>query len=186
MRAGGVAMSTAESLSAGDAPADELFRVQYQALRRLARSRLRRSEDITLLNTTSLVHESWLRMHRSSEFSPEDEGRFLGCAARVMRFVVVDHVRQRHAERRGGANTDVTLGTDLGNALGVDDHDVIRIHEALEQLAAVDPRLTQVVEMRCFAGLDEQAIGLALGVTERTVRRHWHKALLLLKALLSE
>ena len=179
-------MNGAESPGARDPQADELFRVQYQALRRLARSRLRRSEGITLLDTTSLVHESWLRMHRSSGFSAEDEGRFLGCAARVMRFVVVDHVRQRHAERRGGANTDITLGTDLGNALGVDDRDVIRIHEALEQLAVVDPRLTQVVEMRCFAGLDEQAIGLALGVTERTVRRHWHKALLLLKALLSD
>jgi RNA polymerase sigma factor (TIGR02999 family) len=179
-------MKNAESRGAGDPQADELFRSQYQALRRLARSRLRRSEDITLLDTTSLVHESWLRMHRSSEFSSDDEGRFLGCAARVMRFVVVDHVRQRHAERRGGANTDITLSTDLGNALGVDDRDVIRIHEALEQLAAVDPRLTQVVEMRCFAGLDEQAIGLALGVTERTIRRNWQKALLLLRALLSD
>ena len=101
-----------------------------------------------------------------------------------MRFVVIDFVRQRHAERRGGDQLHVTLNTEVAEAAGLQDDNVLRIHEALEELARVDNRLAQIVEMRCFGGLDELAIAQALGITDRTVRRDWQKARLLLKAVL--
>jgi RNA polymerase sigma factor (TIGR02999 family) len=164
--------------------ADELFRMMYQDLRRLASSRLRRSENITMLDTTALVHESYLRFQHQSDLGGMSQGQFLAYAARVMRFVVIDFVRQRHAERRGGDHLHVTLNTDIAESISVKDDDVIRIHEAIEELAQVDDRLARIVEMRCFAGLDELAIAEALGVTDRTIRRDWQKARLLLKAVL--
>lgn len=164
--------------------ADELFRLMYQDLRRLASSRLRRSEDITMLDTTALVHESYLRFQHQSDLGGMTQGQFLAYAARVMRFVVIDFVRQRHAERRGGDQLHVTLNTDVAESVSVKDDDVVRIHDAIEELAQVDDRLARIVEMRCFAGLDELAIAQALGVTDRTVRRDWQKARLLLKAVL--
>lgn len=164
--------------------ADELFRMMYQDLRRLASSRLRRSENITMLDTTALVHESYLRFQHQSDLGGMSQGQFLAYAARVMRFVVIDFVRQRHAERRGGDQLHVTLNTDIAESVSVKDDDVVRIHEAIEELAQVDDRLARIVEMRCFAGLDELAIAEALGVTDRTIRRDWQKARLLLKAVL--
>lgn len=164
--------------------ADELFRLMYQDLRRLASSRLRRSEDITMLDTTALVHESYLRFQHQTDLGGMTQGQFLAYAARVMRFVVIDFVRQRHAERRGGDQLHVTLNTDVAESVSVRDDDVVRIHDAIEELAQVDDRLARIVEMRCFAGLDELAIAQALGITDRTVRRDWQKARLLLKAVL--
>ena len=164
--------------------ADELFRMMYQDLRRLASSRLRRSENITMLDTTALVHESYLRFQHQSDLGGMTQGQFLAYAARVMRFVVIDFVRQRHAERRGGDHLHVTLNTEVAESVSVKDDDVIRIHDAIEELAQVDDRLARIVEMRCFAGLDELAIAQALGITDRTVRRDWQKARLLLKAVL--
>jgi RNA polymerase sigma factor (TIGR02999 family) len=164
--------------------ADELFRTMYQDLRRLASSRLRRSENITMLDTTALVHESYMRFQNQSDLGGMSQGQFLAYAARVMRFVVIDFVRQRHAERRGGDHLHVTLNTEVAESVSIKDDDVVRIHEAIEELAQVDDRLARIVEMRCFAGLDEMAIAQALGITDRTVRRDWQKARLLLKAVL--
>ena len=164
--------------------ADELFRLMYQDLRRLASSRLRRSESVTLLDTTALVHESYLRFQHQSDLGGMTQGQFLAYAARVMRFVVIDFVRQRHAERRGGDHLHVTLNTEVAESVSIKDDDVVRIHEAIEELAQVDDRLARIVEMLCFAGLDEMAIAEALGITDRTVRRDWQKARLLLKAVL--
>ncbi|HJV72525.1 ECF-type sigma factor [Ideonella sp.] len=168
---------------APDTP-DELFRQMYQDLRRLASSRLRRSENITMLDTTALVHESYLRFQHQSDLGGMTQGQFLAYAARVMRFVVIDFVRQRHADRRGGDHLHVTLNTDVAESVSVRDDDVVRIHDAIEELAQVDDRLARIVEMRCFAGLDEISIAQALGITDRTVRRDWQKARLLLKAVL--
>lgn len=163
---------------------DALFLELYQELRRIARAKLRQNESITLLDTTGLVHESYLRFQKMGHVEIHDQGQFLGYAARVMRFVVIDFVRQRHAERRGGGAVHVTLGSEILDGLPTDDDHVLRVHEALEDLAQVDARLVRIVEMRCFAGLDEQAIASALGVTDRTIRREWKKARLMLKAAL--
>jgi RNA polymerase sigma factor (TIGR02999 family) len=168
-------------VNAGDSAAREsLFAVLYQDLRTLARSRLRRSETITLLDTTSLVHESYLRYVNSRDLDFADRGKFFAYAASVMRSIIVDEVRRRHAERRGGSAEHVTLSTDAVDSLARDDEEILNVHEALEELAALDPRLARVVEMRYFAGLSENDIAVALGVTDRTVRRDWDKARTLL------
>jgi RNA polymerase sigma factor (TIGR02999 family) len=174
-----------QRIKAGDAAAREsLFALLYQDLRRLARSRLRRNETITLLDTTSLVHESYLRFLNAHELDFTDRGKFFAYAASVMRSIVVDEVRKRHAERRGGSAVHVELDTGVGDVLSREDDQVIRVHDALDELSALDPRLAQVVEMRYFAGLTEADIAGVLGVTERTVRRDWDKARTLLFAAL--
>ena len=170
-----------QRVNAGDTAArNTLFELLYRDLHKLARSRLRRSETITLLDTTSLVHESYLRYVNSRDLDFADRGKFFAYAASVMRASIVDEVRKRHAERRGGAAEHVVLDTGSMDAMAPDDEQIIRIHEALDELAALDPRLAQVVEMRYFAGLTENDISAALGVTDRTVRRDWDKARTLL------
>ncbi len=172
-------------VNAGDPVArDALFSALYDELRKLARSRLRQSETITVLNTTSLVHESYLRYLNARELDFADRGKFFAYAATVMRSIVIDEVRKRRTERRGGDVERVPLDTSAIDSLAADDEQVIRVHEALEQLSALDPRLGKVVEMRYFAGLDEEEIAATLGVTARTVRRDWDKARTLLFAAL--
>ena len=174
-----------QRIKGGDPAAREsLFAVLYQDLRTLARARLRHHETITLLDTTSLVHESYLRFLNAHELDFADRGKFFAYAASVMRSIVVDEVRKRHAERRGGSAVHVELDTSVGDALAREDDHVIRVHDALDELSALDPRLAQVVEMRYFAGLTEAEIAGVLGVTERTVRRDWDKARTLLFAAL--
>ena len=163
-------------------PAEALFNELYQRLRGLARAHLRRNEPITLLDTTGLVHESYVRLAQAAPMSFVDRQHFLRSASRVMRFVVVDFIRKRHAQSRGGELMQVTLDTDLGESLTLHDAHMIRLHEALDDLERIDERLASIVEMRCYAGLGEAEIALALGVTVRTVRRQWVKARTILKA----
>lgn len=162
--------------------AGPLFDELYDRLRRLARAQLRRHEPITLLDTTSLVHESYLRLAQAGPGSFADRGQFLAYASRVMRFVVIDFIRRHRAPSRGGDLLQVTLDTGLGERLTLHDAQMVRLHDALQDLAQIDERLASIVEMRCFGGLDELQIASALGITDRTVRRHWQKARVLLKA----
>lgn len=101
-----------------------------------------------------------------------------------MRSVVVDLVRARQADRRGGGQQMLTLDTAVAEHTPQADDDVLKVHEALDELGQAEPRLAQVVEMRYFAGLAERDIAEALGVTERTVQRDWQKARLFLAASL--
>lgn len=162
----------------------ELFSLLYRELRQLAHYRLLKSGHVTLLDTTSLVHETFLRVARAGRLEISDRSQFLAYAARVMRSVVVDFVRQRVAERRGGDQGHVTLDTESTGHLPSPEDEIIRVNDALEELAKVDPRLVKVVEMRYFAGLLDEDIAAALGVNARTVRRDWQKARLLLSLAL--
>jgi RNA polymerase sigma factor (TIGR02999 family) len=181
-------------MSEGDSLTDQIRRAQdgdeaalrlvfdatYTALRGLARSRLSRGKRHTLLDTTSLVHEAYLRFADSGRLQIGDREHFLRYASHVMRSVIVDFVRERVAARRGGSAVHVTLDSEIGNALGTGEDEILKVHEALEELAQHDPRLVQVVEMRYFAGMTEAEIGAVLGINDRTVRRAWQKARLLL------
>ena len=169
-----------------DAPVSvrALFPSLYHELRRLARSRLASSGRHTLLDTSALVHEAFLRMQRDGGVQLKDREHFLAYAATTMRSVVIDFVRRRSAERRGGAAEHVTLDTQAAQTLGASDDEILAVHGALDTLAKVDARLVRVVEMRYFAGLGDAEIGAALGVTDRTVRRDWERARLLLAELL--
>ena len=163
---------------------EDLFELLYHELRRLARSRLASGGRNVLLDTTALVHESFLRLQGAGKVDLRDRNHFMAYAATAMRSVIVDYVRQRAAEKRGGDVDHVTLDTGLAETLGATDAEIVEVHEALEALGQVDPRLVQVVEMRYFAGLSDDEIGAALGVAGRTVRRDWDRARLLLAEML--
>lgn len=162
----------------------ELFPALYRELRRLARSKLARGGRHSLLDTSALVHESYLRMQREGGVALRDREHFLAYAAATMRSIVVDHIRRRNTGRRGGDAEHVTLDTRAARQVGASDDEVLAVHEALEILTEVDARLVQVVEMRYFVGLSDAEIGSALGVNERTVRRDWVRARLLLADML--
>jgi len=155
----------------------------YADLRRLAHARLKKQADnLTLLDTTSLVHESYLRFLKAGQIQVKDRAHFLAYAARVMRSIVVDFARKRAAERRGGKDARVTVDGDLPEHISGDCVEILRVHLALEELSRISERLVKVVEMRYFVGMNEAEIAEALGVTERTVRRDWEKARMLLLA----
>jgi RNA polymerase sigma factor (TIGR02999 family) len=167
--------------SADQAAIDEIIGYLYPDLHRMARARLARNGTITQLDATSMVHETYERLRNGGQIDATCRGQFLAYASQVMRSVVVDFVRKRRAERRGGDAVQVTLSTNVLNRAGSDDEDIERVNDALVELEAVDPRLKQVVEMRYFGGFAEREIAEALGVTDRTVRRDWERARLLLQ-----
>src|SRR5262245_12612572 len=160
-----------------------LYEAVYPELRRLAQSRLRAGYRPTLLDTGSLVNESYLRF-AASHLAIEDRAHFMCWAARVMRSIIVDYTRRRLAGRRGGGAARVPLDAEPADPV-VGEEEILAVHEALDRLAGVDPRLAQIVEMRYFGGLTDPEIANVLGITERTVRRDWQKARLLLHAALT-
>jgi RNA polymerase sigma factor (TIGR02999 family) len=171
--------------NAGDASAlDELFTALYGELHALARARLRRTGPITALDTTSLLHESYIKLVKQGELKVENRNHFLAYASRTMRSIIVDFARKRLAERRGSGVKALELDTDIAGGVSSGEEEVLRVHEALQALAQSEERLARVVEMRYYGGLTENEIGEALGVTERTVRRDWEKARLLLSLAL--
>jgi RNA polymerase sigma factor (TIGR02999 family) len=169
-----------ETKHSDPAALNQLFETLYDDLRVLARARLRRSNMETSLNTTGLVHESYLRFLKAGGVTAEKRHHFLAYASRVMRSIVVDLVRRRMAEKYGGEMHLVTLNTEIAESAPSQEQHVIRIHDALTELAVIDPRLVQVVEMRYFGGLTEVEVADALGITPRTVARDWEKAKLYL------
>jgi RNA polymerase sigma factor (TIGR02999 family) len=169
----------------GDASAaDALYAATYADLCRLARSRLRSGCRHTLLDTGSLVHESFVRFAGARGLKLEDRVHFMRWAAQVMRSVIVDFVRRRLAARRGGGAARATFDVELA-AGPANEEEILSVHEALDRIAAIDQRMTQVVEMRYFGGMTDPEIAATLGITERTVRRDWQKARLFLREALA-
>lgn len=146
----------------------------YHELRRTARRELAARPSDTL-SATALVHELYLKLFHARHPDWRDRAHFLGAAAVAMRHILVDRARRRRAGKRGGAHGVVTL--DEGVA-AVDDQaeSLLDIHDALERLEVLDRRLARVVECRFFGGMTERETAVAVGVTERTVRRDWTKA----------
>jgi len=170
---------------AGDKAArDALFAAAYGELHRLAHARLRDGGRNTVLDTTCLVHESYLRFLRAGELRAEDRRAFFAYASQVMRSVIVNSVRERVAQKRGGDHPALTLATNLVANVADGEQMVLAVHEALEALAQAEPRLAQVAQMRYFGGYSEQEIAETLEITERTVQRDWEKARLILAAAL--
>ena len=172
-----------DAINCGDRAAiDRLHALMYDELHELAHRRLRVSERVPSLETTGLVHESYLRLLASGHIRVTDRAHFLAYAARAMRSIIVDFVRKHRAERHGGGALHVTLNTNVADEAYASEEQIIRINEALEELGHADPRLARVVDLRYFGGLSEIEIAEVLDLTERTVRRDWQKARLLLRA----
>ena len=167
---------------AGDRTAlDALFELLYPELRRIARSRLSRGARDTLMDTTVLLHECYLKFANAQRLGVADREHFMAYAATVMRSVIVDAARAGKSERRGGDAAHVPIDTEMEDALAQpSDDEILDVDRALADLAQLEPRLARVVEMRYFGGLSEEEIGHVLGVTSRTVRRDWEKARMLL------
>jgi RNA polymerase sigma factor (TIGR02999 family) len=165
------------SARAGDAPAiGRLYELLYADLSRIAHARVRHAGHRMMLDTVSLVHETYLRMLKLKRLKVEDRSHFLAYSARVMRSVVVDIARGLQAQRHGAQAIFVTLDTAASNALPAGGDEVLAVHEALLELEQIDPGLARVVEMRYFVGLENAEIAEALGIGLRTVERDWAKA----------
>ena len=158
---------------------DRLLPVVYEELRAIAHRHLAKHGPAGSLATTGLVHEAYLKLVDQSQAEWRDRAHFFALSSVAMRHVLVDQARARAALKRGGVGARVALDEE---AIAVDDsaETLMAIDEALDRLAAVEPRLAKVVEFRFFAGLSEREIAEALGVTERTVERDWVKARMLL------
>jgi RNA polymerase sigma factor (TIGR02999 family) len=170
--------------SGGDEPKDagllngssstEAHALIYSELMRMARSQLARAGTMSL-DAPSLVHEAWLRFERQGAIATAQRNVFFAYSARVMRAVIVDHVRHRGAQKRGSGEAKLTLTTGL-HGLSFGEDGIEPLHEALQALEKLDQRSHQVVELRYFGGLSEEEIAGVLDVSVPTVKRDWRKA----------
>jgi RNA polymerase sigma factor (TIGR02999 family) len=169
----------------GDAAsAEALFTALYHELHRLARWQLRGSSAGMSLSATTLLHECYLNMAARAAAFP-DRQRFIAYAARAMRGLIVDYVRERRAQKRGGEFHLTALNTDIAESVEKVD-DTVRLGDALDQLQGTDPALAELVELKYFCGFSFGDIAAMRGVSERTVQRDWQKARLLLHHALSD
>jgi RNA polymerase sigma factor (TIGR02999 family) len=150
-----------------------LIPLMYQDLRRIARRERRRVSAGVTLQTTALVHEAYLKLEHSASFN--DNEHFIRACALAMRHILINHARDRLAVKRGGGVANVSVD-DVPEISGASDEVILKINDALLELAQLSPRLAQVVECRFFGGYDDAETAVALGLTDRTVRRDWVKA----------
>jgi len=161
------------ALSGDRAAHEEMYRLLYTELLKLARKHL--SGAALTLNPSALVHEAYLRLLTRESAPVRDRRAFYAYASHAMRSVLVDYLRERGAEKRGGGNRPITLSTQLGQDIAAGD-DFARLNEALLELKSADERCFLVVEMRYFGGMTEEDIAARLNVSLPTVKRDWRKA----------
>jgi len=152
--------------------AEELLPLVYEDLRRLAAHKMANEVPAQTLQPTALVHEAWLRLSQEYRSEWKNREQFYAVAAEVMRRLLVDRARRRRTRKHGGSLERVDLdGTEVLSP--IDDNLVLGVHDALERLSAEDPDKAQVVKLRFFVGLENAEIASLLGVSEKTVQRHW-------------
>ena len=163
---------------------DRLMPEVYEQLRAMAHRQLAIREQGATLSTTGLVHEAYLKLVDQSHIAFGDRAHFFALASVAMRHVLVDRARARLTQKRDGGLPPVTLDDEH---IASDDQPeaMLELNDAVERLAAVEPRLGRVVECRFFGGLSEEETAEALGVTKRTVQRDWVKARMLLRRALT-
>lgn len=155
---------------------DELMPLVYNELRRLAANYLRRERVDHTLQPTALVNEAYLKLIDQSQAKWQNRAQFFGVAAQLMRRILVDHARQHHAAKRGGSaqqRLSITSAEKIGRQ---PEMDLLALHEALNELAAIDPQQGRIVEMRYFGGLSIDETAEVLGIGHATVERDWKMA----------
>ena len=158
------------AIRGGDGSAIErVVAIAYRELHALASARLRRSPHSTLLDTTGLLHECYLRLMQIGSLQPQDRGQFMAYASQVMRSIIVDAIRARASQRRGGGLDRVTLVSGLADSGGAAEAEVLRVSEALDALREMDERLVTIVELRYYGGLSNDEVADVLDISERTV-----------------
>jgi RNA polymerase sigma factor (TIGR02999 family) len=159
----------------GDRAASEkLFVAMYSELHRLAKRELARQSGPMTLGATTLLHQAYLEMARKDEAAFPDRARFMGYAARVMRGLIIDYARNRRAQKRGGQFEITSLGAEAENA--IDDHKLVQVSEALDELGKAEPLLAEIVDLRFFCGFTLGEIAAMKDISERTAQRHWERA----------
>ncbi len=152
--------------------ADELLPLVYEELRKLAAQKLAHEAPGQTLQATALVHEAWLRLGGDEQPEWQNRAHFFAAAAEAMRRILIDNARRKRALRHGGGAERVDLdGLDL--AAGVDDEQLLALHEALDRLTAHDAIKAELVKLRFFAGLTNEQAANVMGCSEPTVKRHW-------------
>jgi RNA polymerase sigma factor (TIGR02999 family) len=175
-----------EAAERGDVSATpELFATLYRELHRIARSQLHFNAGGVTLGATTLLHEAYLDLSQRGLAFP-DRNRFFAYAARAMRGLIVDYVRERRAIKRGGEYHLTTLDTFTSEAVPEPGNDLGPLNDALDALAVTDPQLAEVVELKFFCGFGFAEIAAVRGVSERTVQREWAKARLFLHSALKD
>ena len=150
---------------------EELFELVYDSLRKLARAHLRRERADHTLQPTALVNEAYMRLVDQTRIEWQNRAQFLGIASQMMRRILVDHARAKNAERRGGGVPNVTFTDALGKIES--DDQLLRLHDALDVLAKVDPAAAKVIELRYFGGLTIEETAEVTGTSASTVKREW-------------
>jgi len=163
----------------------ELFAALYRELHRVARRQLHFNAGGLTLGATTLLHEAYLDLSRRDLAFP-DENRFFAYAARAMRGLIVDYVRERRAIKRGGEFHLTTLDTFTAESAPEATNDLGPLNEALDALAVAEPALAELVELKFFCGFGFAEIAAMRGVSERTVQRDWSKARIFLKSALRD
>jgi RNA polymerase sigma factor (TIGR02999 family) len=159
----------------GDRQALEaILPIVYNELRRLARSNLRQQRPNHTLQTTALVHEAYLRLAGEKSLRVENRAHFLGIAAQLMRWILVDYERNRRAAKRGAGVTRLTLHESIASPQR--DVDLLALDEALDRLAKLDSQQSQIIELRYFGGLSIEDTSGFLGISPATVKRSWASA----------
>lgn len=158
-----------------DAESDRLLPIVYDELRRCAAAYLRRERVDHTLQPTALVHEAFLRLVRQDRMTWQNRAQFIGVAAQMMRRILVDHARSRRRGKRLGDAVKITLHEDVAT-VGPPDCDLLLLDQALDELAAMDSRQAQIVELRYFGGLSEDEVAEALAISRSTVAREWQIA----------
>jgi RNA polymerase sigma factor (TIGR02999 family) len=167
--------SLIDAVERGDSSAtDALFSVLYVELRRLAARELGRQGVPLSLSPTTLLHQAYIESAPRDGASFPDRARFMGYASRVMRGLIIDHVRSRQAQKRGGQFEITSSPTELEQP--IDDRELTRISDALDELAEVEPPLAQIVDLKFFCGFTFAEIAAMKGISERTAQRSWEKA----------
>jgi len=174
------------SAERGDrAAADALFSALYAELHRMARRELSKRGSGVTLGATTLLHDAYIDIAKREGPSFPDRNRFMGYASRVMRGIIIDYVRSRQAQKRGGLYDLTSIRTDIAEAIS-DSMDLSELSDALDELARVEPRLSRIVDLKFFCGFSFSEIGAMLDLSERTVQRDWEKARIYLHNVLEE